>query len=486
MTADYIAYHAAERPDAIAVVNDGRPVTFAEFSRDIRKAAHALREFGLPPGGSVAVGCDDFYLHWLLLLGLEQLGIASATLQTREGPSALPLLASMDLVLGEHAYPDDAAKRHRLITPDWVRGIFAHEDGGEAAAPSKAPEDTVRILRTSGTTGASKRLRFSRRQLDIRASAHIWGMEFTRRSRCLMSLPFTLNSSYLFAVACIRAGGTVISEKRMGAVEAISAHAISHVMLLPIHLRALLDALPETFEKPSELLVLSLGAPLSDALREKAMTRLAGRVCDLYGTQEVGNIAWTLSSGRRGIATLWPDVQVRVVDEAGAPLPPGRPGRLGVRTPHMSERYLDDPDATARMYADGWFYPGDVVILREGRRLEIVGRGDDLLNVGGTKIPPGELEELILKRIDAKDAGVCSIRNRDGIEEIWIAVADCPTADRELVQRLEQALGRLQLGTFHVTRLPRVPRNASGKIQRDLLRAAITGPAGRTPESRGS
>jgi acyl-coenzyme A synthetase/AMP-(fatty) acid ligase len=237
-------------------------------------------------------------------------------------------------------------------------------------------------------------------------------MEFTNRSRCLTNLPFTLNGSYLFAVACVRAGGTVISEKRLSVMQAISAHAITHVMLLPIHLRALLDGLPECFEKPTELLVLSLGAPLSEALRAKAMARLASRVCDLFGIQEAGNIAWIVSGGRGGVATLWPDVQAQIVDAAGVPLSSGQPGRLGVRTPHMSEHYLDDPDATARMFRDGWFYPGDVAILRDGRRLEIIGRGDDLLNVGGTKVPPAELEELVLRTIDAKDTGVCSARRR--------------------------------------------------------------------------
>jgi acyl-CoA synthetase (AMP-forming)/AMP-acid ligase II len=160
LTADYIAYHATERPKAIAVVHDGRPITYAEFSRDIDKFARTLRAFDLPPGSFVAVGCDDFYVHWLLLLALEQLRIASATLQSREGPSALSLLASTDMVLSEHAYPGGAGRRHQLITPAWVQDVFALAERNEDFRLPKAPADTVRILRTSGTTGASKRLRF--------------------------------------------------------------------------------------------------------------------------------------------------------------------------------------------------------------------------------------------------------------------------------------------------------------------------------------
>jgi acyl-coenzyme A synthetase/AMP-(fatty) acid ligase len=249
-------------------------------------------------------------------------------------------------------------------------------------------------------------------------------------------------------------------------------------MLLPIQLRVLLESLPPSFVKPPELTILSIGAPLSDALRERAMARLATRVCDIYGTQEVGNIASRTSGGAGGIAAVWPDVQVEIVDDRDAPLPIGQAGKLRVRAGYMVQGYLDDPDATRRMFRDGWFYPGDVAVLHGPNRLQLIGRGDDLLNIGGTKFAPGPLEELILQTSEAKDVGVCSIRNRDGIEEIWIAVADCPLADPVLLQRLESVLQRLQVGRFKILRLPRLPRNASGKIQRDTLQTHMVEVAG--------
>ena len=79
MTADYVAYHAADRPDAVAVIHDGRTISFAQFREDIRRAMRAVRELGPSRGGSIAVGADNLYLHWLLLLACEQLGIAAAS-----------------------------------------------------------------------------------------------------------------------------------------------------------------------------------------------------------------------------------------------------------------------------------------------------------------------------------------------------------------------------------------------------------------------
>ena len=78
-TSDYVAFHAAERPDSLALINNGRHVTYAELAHDIGKFARALDEFRLPRGSSIAVACDDLYVHWLLLLASEHLGIATAS-----------------------------------------------------------------------------------------------------------------------------------------------------------------------------------------------------------------------------------------------------------------------------------------------------------------------------------------------------------------------------------------------------------------------
>jgi len=69
-----------------------------------------------------------------------------------------------------------------------------------------------------------------------------------------------------------------------------------------------------------------------------------------------------------------------------------------------------------------------------------MGRSDDLLNIGGTKMPPSVIEEMILRTVNAKDAGVCSIRNQHGIEELLIAVADAPIGDRELQDRIAASM----------------------------------------------
>jgi acyl-CoA synthetase (AMP-forming)/AMP-acid ligase II len=125
------------------------------------------------------------------------------------------------------------------------------------------------------------------------------------------------------------------------------------------------------------------------------------------------------------------------------------------------------------MFRDGWFYPGDVGVLHGRRRLQVIGRVDEILNIGGAKSSPEALEELILARTPIRQAGVCSIRNSAGIEEVCVAVADAAGGDQELLDWITRAFHGFQIGIFRVAKLAAIPRNAAGKIQRGVLKRDV-------------
>ena len=89
-TFDYVRFHAARRPHAAALVHGSRTFAYAEFRRDVAKFTQALRALGLAPGSSVAVEHRHPYVHWLLLLACEQLGLVSASFTAAEGDAAAP------------------------------------------------------------------------------------------------------------------------------------------------------------------------------------------------------------------------------------------------------------------------------------------------------------------------------------------------------------------------------------------------------------
>jgi acyl-coenzyme A synthetase/AMP-(fatty) acid ligase len=481
MTADYIAFHAAERPDAVAVVDCGREISYAQFHRDLGRFVRAVAELGLERGDSAAIGWGELYPHWLLQLACEYLGIAAATFVPNEGAAGARLLQTVDLVLSEVRPPEVPAERHRALTQQWLAGVFARADAEMPEAAPKSPDDPMRILRTSGTTGEPKRLLLTRRMFESIVERWIWSMGLTRASRTLVTMPFTVTGAYMLSTAVIRTGGTVLYlGPEMGAAAALMgpARGLTHLRVTPLELKLILDALPPDFAKPAELTLCTVGAPLAAPLREKALARLASEVIVSYACNEIPYVAVTRSSGSEGISTVYPWVEAEVVDERGTPLPQGTIGLVRLRADAMATGYLDDPETTARKFRDGWFYPGDMGILHAPKRLQIVGREDELLNLGGIKVAPSALEAWVLKHATVGDIGVCTARNAEGVEEICVAVANPGHGDAELLARVTRAFENHHIGRFHVVKVPRIPRNANGKIERNRLEEIVAGSVG--------
>lgn len=472
MTPEYIAFHAAERPGAVALVNNDREITYAKFARDIPKFTRALHELRLSRGAKVGVDCDDFYFHWLLRIGLEELGAISVSLPELVNPGSVPLLEDFDLIISGRDLSSEKVKRHHRATPQWLERIAAGADVDAAPAWDRSPDDPMRIGYTSGTTGTPKRLLFSRRNHENSIAKAIWFNGFTPRSRNLVLTPFTVAGSYTNATACVRAGGTVVVETRMSPGEAIAFHGITNTTLSPIAVKDVVDALPNDFKKPASLTIFTWGAAISSTLRDKVLARLATDLCDLYGSNEASAVS--CKTGNAEYGSVLPNVRVEVVDDHDRPLPFGAVGQIRVKTDCMVDGYLDDPVATERKFRNGWFYAGDLGILHDPSRLQIIGRSDDLLNIGWNKYSPSTLEELVLRAVEVGDVGICSIPNADGIEEVCIALSDARGSDQELMERVTRALRRLPIGQFYVIRMARIPRNANGKIQRDLLKKAAT------------
>jgi acyl-CoA synthetase (AMP-forming)/AMP-acid ligase II len=170
---------------------------------------------------------------------------------------------------------------------------------------------------------------------------------------------------------------------------------------------------------------------------------------------------------------VFPWVRAEVVDDHGEPLPPGTVGRIRLQADAMATGYVNDPAPTAVMFRDGWFYPGDMGSLDGARRLQVAGRVDELLNIGGQKLSPSDLEAMVLRHATVTDVGVCSLPNANGVEEIHVAVTGAQGGDQELLQQIGRAFAAGRLSGFYVFPVDRIPRNANGKIERRRLKELI-------------
>ena len=481
MTADYIAYHAAERPHAVALVNRGRAITYAQFDSDLRKFTRAVRDLDLPRGSSAAVGHDDDYTHWLLLLALERAGVVTGSLVDLDNRAGATLRSAVDCVLAPPQFPTGGARRHIAITAEWSGRALASDDAAEQSPVSPTSEDPVRVLQSSGTTGAPKRIILLRRMFEARVRQFMAQFEFTSRSRYLLATGFNVWHVYGVATACLRAGGTVVADLVSGKLDvarSVWSHGITHVSLFPIQLKQVLDGLPPDFVKPPDLTIHAFGAAIGETLRDLALERLAVEVFRNYGCNEAAAAFASRAPRKDGFASVWPDTAVEIVDEHDRPVPAGTVGDIRLRTPCMVEGYPDDPEATRRHFRDGWFYPQDMGVMNERHQLKVVGRRDEMLNIGGQKVAPSDLEDQVARLASVADVGVCGFPNALGVEEVYFAVAFAEGDMAEILRRITAAFRGFALGKFYVVRLPRIPRNANGKIERDELKHAVATAAG--------
>ncbi len=186
--------------------------------------------------------------------------------------------------------------------------------------------------------------------------------------------------------------------------------------------------------------------------------------------------------GRPGSAGITvPNTECRIVDpESGADLPPGGVGELWVRGPQVMLGYLDDAEATARTLRDGWVTTGDLARIEEGGYLYIVDRVKELIKVKGFQVPPAELEALLVGHPDVADAAVIGLPDADcgevPVAFVVAAAGRVPTAEglRGFVAGHVATYKQLREVRF----VEAIPKSASGKILRRVLKAAALAPAG--------
>lgn len=447
---DYLEQHAKKTPDRIAVTGPGGQVDWAGFHADAAHFAHALGAIGVGPGRIAVIPHPDPYVHWLLAIACESLGAVSASL----GPSDMDggqLLGMADLVLTE--------ERVAGLLPK--SGAVA---GGHHRYPA-APDTPMRIVRTSGSTGIPKPMMIGRQAQSHRIASIAARNSFDSATRLYLAYPFSVNLNYYRAEACLRAGGTIIFGR---ASQDLITYDATHCWLLPRDMEKLLQGVRGSWPSPRPLHMSLGGGPVSTALHDLTASMLGTDVSVQYGTNETGFIG---VQDRDGIGTLWPENDLKVVDEEGRPLPDGEAGRIAVRTPDMATGYLNDPEASAEHFRQGWFYSDDIGVRLQDGRFRIIGRRSDIINLGGLKISPFPFEEKLRAGIPAiQEIVVTSILGPQGIEEICLAVVPAPSADRSALLKaigaeIDPSIGQVWLRLFD-----KLPVGASGKVQRSALK----------------
>jgi acyl-coenzyme A synthetase/AMP-(fatty) acid ligase len=288
--------------------------------------------------------------------------------------------------------------------------------------------------------------------------------QYRRDTRLFVLGPLVMNGILGRSSNCLRRGGTLL----VGQGRDIDRLAPTDIYGLPAHVERMLSQLPAGYVAPRVMGVGSGGGIASPALRERVQAIFGSRMDNRYATNETQTICDEMDG--QGLGIVAAGVDVRILDAQGQPVPPGQEGQVAVRTPAMADGYLALPQETAEVFRDGWFVTSDVGALVGRRWLRLAGRSDDLVNLGGLKVPALQLEQRLCEQPAIANAAVLAV-NVEAVS-VGVALVLAPGATQE--EALAQMQQALQVtGSVRVLFVGELPRmEATGKLDRmGLLRA---------------
>ncbi|MEW6298988.1 MAG: acyl--CoA ligase [Thermodesulfobacteriota bacterium] len=481
------------------VVPDGGPVvTYGALQSQVHECAALLRGLGLGRGERVAMALPNGIDVIVAFFGVTAAAATAAPLNpaytAEEFRFYLQDIAAKVLVV-----PAGGGEAARAAAPEGTvlieaslaaNGAVRFTVLGTSSAPrvqtDPAPDDIALFLHTSGTTSRPKGVPLSHANLLASAAnvAATYALTPADVSLCVMPL-FHVHGLVASTLATLRSGGTVVVPPRFSASAfwpAVTAHQVTWYTAVPtIHQVLLARADEDHAPAPGTSglrFIRSCSAALAPATLAQLEARFGCPVIEAYGMTEAAHQMTSnpLPPGLRrpGSVGRGTGVQVAIMDERGHLLPAGSPGEVVIQGPNVTRGYHNNPAANAAAFTDGWFRTGDQGVLDTDGYLTLVGRLKELINRGGEKISPREIDEALLTHPAVAEAVCFGVPDAKYGEEVAAAVV----LRGEATEAALIAHCRERLAAFKVPKkiylVPHIPRTATGKVQRRTVATALT------------
>jgi acyl-coenzyme A synthetase/AMP-(fatty) acid ligase len=469
---DAILFQCRRQPPVAAICVPGQErglISYRRLEQGIHNISRRLQSFGLAPGSIVAVNIQDVILHTATLLALMRLGLATLTIP--DGLPALPF--DIDALISDAEIPGSTGGRVVRVDYSWMQGDGQPID--PRYVPSTDEKTICRLMLTSGSTGIPKAVAVSQRLLSDRINRHltVFGNKFPGCDRLYSDMLISTSLGFQFLIYSLLRGGTIIfpGDRFDSTLQAIEEYKVQCLIAPPGGLETFVrwfDTIP-AYQSSIELIFCG-GDILSSSLSNHVRSRICSHIVVAYGSTEASMTAAALAHEIMGTAGavgfVTPGTTVQIVDRSGTVLRPGREGLLRIRSDYAVDGYLNSPEETTQAFRDGWFYPGDIGALDEDELLVITGREQITLNIGGDKINPEAIERVLAAFDGVREAGVFSLPNEFGNNEICAAVVCEGKPDEQKLKAhcaAHLALNSVPSRIFFASRLP---RNDMGKIDR--------------------
>jgi acyl-CoA synthetase (AMP-forming)/AMP-acid ligase II len=496
---EILARRAAAHPDREAIVDHRHRVTYGELLARVDRTAAGLQRLGIGPGDVVTIQLPNWVEFAYVFFACERIGAVANQIgpdfRSREVEYIVQFSGSRAFVCPATFKGFDYVEMMRSLRPALpgleavlVLGGGDLDDviyGPTSPPPLKpyrmAPDAVMRMAFTSGTTGNPKGVTHSFDTTLPAARILNEAMHVTEREVFLIYLPLGLNWGYLTLLQSIMAGARAVLLDRFSgraALELIERERVTFIPSAPASLIAMLND-PELgrFDLSSLRVVITGGAACPVETIRAFRARIPGHLIELYGMLETGFHTFTRfeddpEAVAGTIGRPAPEMELRLIDEHGGDVPPGAEGEIAAKGPSVHLGYYKNPQANAELFTvDGWFRTGDLGVMEPSGSVRIVGRLKEMINRGGKKFFPREIEEILYTHPKVLHAAIVGVPDPRLGERNCLCVIPRPGAAlslEEVVAFLKGGVAAYKLPE-EIEVFDEFPFTPTGKIQRHAL-----------------
>ncbi|HYM09127.1 MAG TPA: acyl--CoA ligase [Bryobacterales bacterium] len=470
-------------------------VTYDSLRDQVTAMAGALAGMGIGRGDRVAMALPNGLPAIVCFLAASAAGTAAPLnpgYRQEEFSFYLEDTGAKALILppsgGEEARKAAGGKIPIVTAEMDAHGVVRLAAPGQSrSAAEPAPDDVALVLHTSGSTGRPKRVPLKHKNLavSVRNIVNTYKLSPDDVSLAVMPL-FHVHGLLASTLSTLLTGGTVVVPPRFNPLSfwhTVRDCRATWYSAVPTMHQLLLARLGKSNERPagaeSLRFIRSCSAPLPVEAAERMEAVFGAPVLEAYGMTEASHQMCSnpLPPAAHKFGTVGPGtgVKVSILGAGGKHLAPGEQGEVIIQGPNVIQGYENNPEANKTSFLDGWFRTGDEGILDADGYLRLVGRIKELINRGGEKIGPPEIDEVLLSHPAVDQAVTFGVPHPTWGEEVAAAVVlkeDAKATEADLLAYCRERLAEFKCPKkIHL--VESIPRTATGKVQRRVVAAAL-------------
>ena len=468
---------------AIVLPDSGERVSYDSLRAQVMGMAGALRAAGIQAGDRVAIALPNGLPAIVSFLAASIAGTAAPLNPGYRYEEFCFYLEDTNARL--LIAPPDGAEEARRAASERGIPVLGPDIRDSSGVERPQPDGIALVLHTSGSTGRPKRvpLRHSNLAVSIGNIARTYALGASDVSLNLMPL-FHVHGLMASTMATLYTGGAVVAPTKFNPLafaRMVRDNGVTWYSAVPTIHQLILARKSAREPFDSLRFVRSCSASLAPELMQKMEDHFGVPVLEAYGMTEASHqmASNPLPPAARKPGSVGPGtgVEISIRDESGKPLESGKAGEVCIKGPNVIREYENNPEATAKSFFGDWFRTGDQGVLDADGYLHLTGRIKELINRGGEKISPREIDEVLLAHPAIAEAVCFGLPHPTWGEEVAAAVVLKPEAqagEPEILKHCRERLAEFKCPKkVHIVQ--QIPRTATGKIQRLNVAASFTG-----------